>query len=49
MGLGTYSADPAVAGQTRIFMFTLYQLSWTWNEPWLFFLFGHCHFLQFTA
>jgi len=26
-------------------MFTLYQLSWTWNEPRSFFLFGYCRFL----
>jgi len=35
-GVGTGPADSAAAGtiirQTRIFMFTLYQLSWTWNE-----------------
>jgi len=38
-GVGT---DPAAAGpiiwQTRIVMFALYQLSWTWNELWSFIL-----------
>jgi len=46
--VGTGPADQAAAGpvilQTIIFMFTLYQLLWTWNEPWSFFLFGHCRF-----
>ena len=52
-GIGTGPADPAAARpitwQTKMCMFTLYQLSWTWIEPWSLFLFGHCRFLQFTA
>jgi len=44
MGVVTYLVVTAAARpiiwQTRIFRFTLYQLSWTWNGPQLFFLFG---------
>ena len=45
--IGTGPADPTAAGpitwQTGIFLYTLglHQPSWTSNEPWSFFLFGH--------